>query len=149
MGLRIVIVFFVIAIFAAAAPAALSATLDEAGEQTAITNESFTPSAGSVTTLDQSNLDNSDYSDTVAVFDGSNNRVYEDDDYIWFESNGTIKTVTGGELDGDTSATISYSVKQTTAQQRGFASMFSQIPSVMGLALPIFALLIFLAVVRG
>jgi len=147
--MRIVIMFFVIAIAAAAAPAALSATLDEAGEQTTIDNETWTPSAGSVTTLEQSNLANTDYDDDVVVTGENGNRVYEGDDYVWIEGNGTIKTVTGGELDGDASAEISYGYQQTTAQQRGFASMFSQIPNVMGLALPLFALLTVVIFFRG
>lgn len=147
--MRIVIMFLVLAFCVAAAAPALSATLNEAGENERITNETFTPSAGSVTTLDQSSLSNTVYDDDVTVFDSSNNRVYEPDDFVWFESNGTIKTVAGGELDGDTSATVSYSYQQTTEQQRGFASMFSQIPRVMGLALPALALLTALIFFRG
>jgi len=147
--MRILFVFFVIAIVAAASAPAISATLNEAGERTSITNESFTPNAGSVTTLEQSKLDNTVYDDSVTVYDDTNDRVYEGDDYQWFESNGTIKTVTGGELDGDTSATVSYSFQSTTETQRGFAAMFSQIPNVMGLALPVFALLMVLVLFRG
>lgn len=147
--MRIVIMFLVLAICATAAAPALSATLNEAGDDETITNESFTPKAGSVTTLERSSLSNTKYVDDVAVFDDGNDRVFEPDDYQWFERNGTIKTVTGGQLDGATSATVTYSYQQTTERQRGFASMFSQIPRVMGLALPALALLTALIFFRG
>lgn len=147
--MRMLFMLLILAIFTASAVPALSATLNEAGDDRLVTNETWSPSAGSVTTLERSNLDNTVYDDDVVVRDDGNNRTYEGDDYVWFESNGTIKTVTGGELDGDTSATVSYGFQTTTAQQRGFAAMFSQVPNVMGMALPVFALLFLLVVVRG
>lgn len=149
MAIRMAIIFLVIAVFAAAAPAALSNTLDEAGQPNLIGNETWTPNAGSVTQLEYSNLDNAGYDPQVYVADSNGNQVFEPDDYIWFESNGTIKTVVGGKLDGETSAEISYEYDRSTEEQRQWASMLSQIPNVMGLALPIFALLFALMVVRG
>lgn len=149
MALRMAVILIIIAIFAAAAPTALSETLNEAGENVDVTDETWTPTAGSVTTLDQSNKDNVAYDEAVVVRDSNGNRVYSPEDYRWFESNGTIKTVTGGQLDGETSATIDYSYQATTEQQRSFAALMSQIPNIYGLALPVFALLFALLVVRG
>lgn len=147
--MRMLFMLLILAIFTASAVPALSATLNEAGDDRLVTNETWSPSAGSVTTLERSNLDNTVYDDDVVVRDDGNNRTYEGDDYVWFESNGTVKAVAGGELDGDSSATISYAYQTTTAEQRGFAAMFAQIPNVMGMALPVFALLFLLVVVRG
>lgn len=147
--MRALIMLLMVGVFAAMAVTALSASLEQAGDDTTITNESWSPTAGSVTTLDDSNIDDAYYDESVTVYDDTNDVMSEGDDYIWYPGNGTVKTVTGGALDGDTSATITYGYQLTTDEQQGMASMLAQVPNAVGLAMPAFILIFLLVFVRG
>lgn len=123
--------------------------LASAGQQETIMDESFTPTAGTVQELDRSELNNTYYADSVIVDDENGNRSYEGTDYVWLETNGTIKPLAGGNLAGDASATIDYSYRQTTAEQRGVAQTLASIPNVLPyFALALFALA-FVGLMRG
>lgn len=141
--------FLVLAIVAAMGVTALQGSLEDAGQDREVDSETFVPSAGSVTTLDESARAHAYYTDDPEVRDENGTIMREGTDYEWFESNGTIKTLAGGGLDGDSSATINYSYQVTTEEQRGIASALGQIPRVVGIALPLGAVLFVLAAMRG
>ncbi len=141
--------FLILAVIAAMGITAIQGGLEEAGDDELVENETFTPSAGSVTTLDDSKQDNTYYDEEVVVRDENGTIVDEGTDYEWFVGNGTIKTLSGGELAGDSSADITYGYQQTTAEQRGIAGALGQMPRVIGLALPLAAVFLVLAAFRG
>lgn len=125
------------------------AALDDAGPQTDIVDESFTPDAGNVTTLDHSNLANTDYDDSVTVEDGSGSLADPNVDYIWHQNNGTIETLAGGILDGDNSATIDYGYEKSTEQQRDLASLIGMLWNALAVVLPFLAVIVFILMVKG
>ena len=148
---RVILAVIGLAILASVAVAGLQVSLEDAGEDFDVTNETWTPNAGTVTTLEESNRNGAYYSEdsAVDVYDENGTEMDEGTDYEWFGANGTVKALTGGGLDGDSSATITYSFQQTTAEQRGMAALLGQLPRVMGFALPIGAFLFLLFLVRG
>lgn len=147
--MKAAVVALALIVLAIAGVQLFQAGLATAGQKEVISDESFTPTAGSVEQLDRSNLNNAYYNDTVNVEDENGSRSFNGTDYIWFQENGTIKPLAGGNLDGDASATIDYSYRRTTAEQRGFAQMLATIPDVLPyLALALFAIA-FIGVFRG
>lgn len=146
---RVILAVLCIGILASMAVVGLQAGLEDAGEDFTVDNETWTPDAGNVTTLDESNRNGAYYGETVDVWDENGNLTEEGADYEWYAGNGTVKALSGGALDGDTSATITYSYQQTTAEQRQMASLLGQLPRMMGFALPIGAFLFLLFLVRA
>lgn len=104
--------------------AAVNASYESAGPHTDIQNESWTPNAGSTTSLDHSNVDSVFYDETVVVQNASGVHSTDGVDYEWYPSNGTIKTLSGGNLDGETTATITYGYSTPTHLQRQLASLW-------------------------
>lgn len=147
--MRLLVVFFALAVLMAGSVVALQAGLEDGGEEYEIVNETWTPDAGNVTVLDESNRPGAFYDPTVMVYDETGAEVDKGDDYLWYDENGTVQAVTGGQLDGDTSANITYSFSQTTEQQRRFVALLGQVPRAVGLALPIGVVIAFLAFARG
>lgn len=147
--MRIAGVFLGLAIVAAMAVFGLQSALAGAGQREVIDGETFTPNAGTVQELDRSKLANTYYNDTVYVEDENGQRSFEGEDYVWFEKNGTIKPLTGGNLDGDASATIDYDYRTTTETQRELTAMLSNIPRGIGLILPLGFVLAAFAALRG
>lgn len=147
--MRIAGVFIALAILAAMAVFGLQTALAGAGTKETIDSESFTPNAGTVQTLDRSKLDHTYYNETVQVVDENGDRSFEGDDYEWFDRNGTIKPLTGGNLDGDSSATITYSYRQTSQQQRQLTALLANIPQGLALILPLGFVLAGIAALRG
>lgn len=141
--------FLVLAIVAALGVTGLQATLEDAGTDEVVENESFDPQTGTVQALEESDRDYAYYDETVVVVDENGNATTEGIDYQWYPSNGTIKPLSGGELDGDGSAEITYRYQVTTEEQRGIAGALANIPRVLGLALPLGALVFVLAAFRG
>lgn len=146
---RIVLAFLAVGILAMMAVAGSQAALETAGEDHTINSETWTPDAGNVTTLDESNRDGAYYNETAVVKDENGNDSEAGVDYEWFAGNGTVKALSGGNLDGDTSATITYSFQQTTEEQRQFAAMLAELPRLIGIALPVGAILFLFLLIRG
>jgi len=146
---RAILAVIAIAILASTAVYGLQAGLETAGEDHTNTNETWTPDAGNVTTLDDSNRTGAYYDKNVTVYDENDTLMDPGTDYEWYPGNGTIKTLTSGGLDNDSDALITYQYQQTTREQRQFARVLSHIPQLMGLALPLGALLVFLLFIRG
>lgn len=105
------------------------AALADAGERNTVVNETFTPSAGTITELENSNLNGAYYENTTSVYNDASppDEMDRGTDYRWYESNGTVEAVSGGGLDGESSATISYQYQQTTGEQRGIAKVLSML----------------------
>lgn len=143
---RVVVAVAMLVILASGSVVAFDTALKEGGERTAIAGESWTPNAGSVTTLNDSNEPNALYDENVTVRDSNGNEVEPGSDYQWFAANGTIKTVQGGALDGESSAEIDYGYDTTTQNQRDMATLLSEIPSVIALAIPAVLVLLLLGV---
>lgn len=89
---------------------AIDAAAQNSGEHTDIDGESWAPNAGTFTELDDSRIDGAVYSDNVTVRNESGARMEPGSDYEWDRNNGTVKALSGGNLDGTgQNASISYS----------------------------------------
>lgn len=122
----------------------VQASIITAAEDTTVQNETFTPDAGNITTLEHSNQDHTWYSDNATVYDENGTLMDYGDDYLWYQSNGTLRAVSGGGLDGDTEGKVTYSYAQTTEEQRELAQIPSLIPTILAvlvMALPLVFLL--------
>lgn len=146
---RIVLVVVLLAILAAGSAVVFQQALEQGGDRVEIDGESWTPNAGTITTLDHSERGDAFYENTTRVFDSNGDEVDRGTDYDWFENNGTVRAVTGGALDGESSATIDYQFSNTTQQQREFSGLLSNLPTMIGLGLPFLMLIIFARVISG
>jgi len=135
---RAVVAIFALMVLALVGTYAVDASLENAGENVTNQGESFTPDAGNVTNLTDSHIDGAYYDHEVTVTDENGNPSQNGTDYIWFVRNGTIKTITGGNLDGDTTATIDYGYRLPTDQQRQFATLLALLPQVIAVIIPVF-----------
>lgn len=106
--------------------------------------EEFTPgSSGSLIVFNQSQEDEVYYSPSVNVTDKQNDLMQPGLDYEWHKNNGTLR-VLDGDLDNDSSATITYSLRIPTSKQKGYASLLGgflntayALPLVLGAAIVI------------
>jgi hypothetical protein len=98
-------------------------SLSNTGAEQAYT-ESFDPGTNQThVTLNESNRDSVYYTSSVTVTDENNSVMRPGIDYDWHESNGTLTVLDDGELDGDANATVDYSLRIPTEQQRNYATM--------------------------
>lgn len=141
---RAVAAIFIIIIIAVAGVAGLEAALESGGDDVTVENETWTPDPGNVTQLDDSNIEGAYYDEDVEVRDENGNLSEEGTDYEWFAGNGTVKALSGGNLDGDAEATITYGYSETTAEQRQLAGMLGLIPQALGILFPVFVVILFL-----
>lgn len=146
---RALVGIFALIIIAGVGVYGIEAALETAGDDRDIENETFTPTSGTVIQLDNSDRENAFYEHQVAVFNQSDVRMVEGTDYTWFSINGTVKPLSGGDLAGDSSANISYGFAVTTEDQRQLTSILAMLPTVVGLAIPALAFVLFVAFVRG
>lgn len=117
-----VIVFVMLGILLVGGVFAVDAAFTESGDDIQITNETFTDTtAGNIVELDDSKQTGAFYENETTVFNDSDAKMEENTDYQWFEVNGTLKVLSGGDLAGDANGTVSYSYDQTTEEQRGLA----------------------------
>jgi hypothetical protein len=125
------------------------ASLESGGQTQVVTNETFTPDASNITTLSESDRDDVVYARdrAVTVRDSNGTEMQPGSDYEWRRSNGSLRTVAGGDLDGEPSANITYSYAFIDDDQRLFASLLSRIPTILGLAAPALVIIIFLRVI--
>lgn len=139
---RVILAVVLLAILAMGGAVAFQAALETGGEAEAVVNESWQPTAGDVTALNESERADAFYEEAVVVRDENETVVDEGSDYEWLAGNGTVKAVAGGDLDGDSVAYIDYNYTVTTQEQRDNAAVLSQVPRVIGIALPAVAALI-------
>jgi len=144
---RAVIAFVVLAILAVAGTAVFGAALDSGGVSERVANESFTPDAGNVTQLDESGRSDAIYADTVTVRDANDSVVEAGSDYEWIASNGTVRALAGGELANDSTASITYEYNRISQDRRDLTGLLAQTPRIVGLLLPLGAVLFFFRMV--
>lgn len=115
MPAKLILTTVAVAVLVLAGIAAVDAGVSQVGQKQSF-SESFTPSAGDVTQLNQSDLDPVRYFDVsnVTVTNASDVIMAPGVDFEWLQSNGTVQTITGGRLDGDPSATITYGYRTTS-----------------------------------
>lgn len=82
------------------------------------TEENWTADTGNVTTLSKSNDPDLLYNESVEARDENGTLLQEGSDYTWYENNGTIRALSGGELSDGENANVTYSTweEQETAQ---------------------------------
>lgn len=146
---RVLLAFLAIGVLAMMAMGGLQAGLENAGEDHTVTNESWTPNPGTITELSESNRTGAYYANSVTVRDENGSIVAAGEDYRWYVENGTVEALAGGELDGDSEATITYSFQQTTADQREWAAVMAQIPRAGGAMLLLAPVLFLIVLFRG
>lgn len=146
--MRLIIVFIAIAVVAMGATVGIQATLEANQTTTSIDNETWTPDAPNITELQDSNLDGADYNDTVTVRNSSDVVMSNQTDYEWIEHNGTVRALSGGDLDGEPSANISYGYDRPPEDQLEMAHVIAHIPMVGGLML-LFVPFLFLLKLMG
>lgn len=145
---RLAVAFMVVGMILAGGVTALEQSFSEAGNQQTVTNETFTPDGGNITTLSESNRDDVIYNRSVTIYDDSGTDTTvasEPEDYRWFESNGTLKTNETGSLAGDSSANITYGYFDSTEQKIGAQQLTSFLPRLFGLMLPLGLVIAFIA----
>lgn len=131
--MRAVIAIIALVVLGAMGIWGLQASLVNAAEDRTIQNETFVPDAGNVTTLEFSSMNHTWYGDDVTVYDENGTLMNNQTDYLWHPSNGTITTLSGGELAGDAEAKITYTFAQTTESQRQLAQIPNLIPIILAL----------------
>lgn len=146
---RAVAAIFALFVLTIAGIGAYEAALEAAGSEHTVTNETWTPDAGTVTTLNKSNLGGAYYDHNVTVYDEFDTRMDRSTDYRWFPGNGTIKAVVGGGLDGDANATVTYSYQLTTGQQRALTGVLGTLLRMVVVVAPLFVVILFFLVVSG
>lgn len=145
------IALLVLGLLVVVGAAGIDAAHQQAGEQFQH-NESFSPDAGNVTVLDNSNLDGVVYDARVTVKDSNQQKMVSGEDYEWLKTNGTVKTVSGGRLDGESSATINYGYGAPTETQTNIATLMSglfEVQSVLLMVLVVGLLLSGMRVLGG
>lgn len=147
--MRAIIALVGIALFALIGIIGMNAALANNASLTTVENETWTPDPGNVTELNDSNLEGADYNETVTVRDNSGTVMTDGTDYEWFAGNGTVKALTGGGLDGETEATISYGYERPPPEQVQMAVTLSQLPASAGIILPFGVILVFLLLIKN
>jgi len=146
--MRAVIALLAIGIIAMGALVGVNAALGDNERTTSVTEESWTPDPGNVTTLNKSNIDAATYNESVEVYDSNMNPVKAGDDYVWFEENGTVQAVEGGTLDGEPEAFITYSYTSPPVEQLRMANLMSLIPNSAGVLLPVIGFMFLLLLLK-
>lgn len=120
----------VLALFIGVGAYAASATYEANGQQREIT-DTFTPSPGAVSELNESHHDHVIYSENVEIVTnisdtgntGPQFLAAPGKDYTWHPSNGTLRTNTSGVLANANSAQITFSYYAPLPEQRGLATL--------------------------
>lgn len=146
--MRAILAVVAVAVILSVGIGATDAALSSSGRETAIDDESWTPDAGNVTELDESNIANARYSDTVTVTRNSK-EMTDGVDYEWYADNGTVKALEGGDLDGVSSASIDYAFTLPTDQQQDIASLFGGSFEIGGVLVFVLGVVVILAAVRA
>lgn len=146
--MRAAVAIFAVVILVGAVPVALSSTLEQSATGQTITNETFTPTGGTVTTLNESNRADVLYNESVTVYNDTDVRM-TDGNYTWFATNGTLKTTAGSQLADDPSGNVTYGYLDTTEDHLTLTAVFSTIPDAVGIALPILVAVVFIRALVG
>jgi len=148
---RAFVAIFGLLLILSAGTVAMQESFKNAGSDEVVINESFTPgAAGEVVTLDNSEQSGAFYGpdNETVVYNATDTEMKEGTDYEWIQANGTVRMLSGGDLAGDANATISYTYQQTTEEQRQWARVMAALPQGLGLAAPMFILVLLLLLVK-
>lgn len=111
---------------------AASSAYETSGQEREVT-DTFTPTPGAVTELNESNHDHVIYAEDVEVVTnisdtastGPEFLAAPGKDYTWFPENGTIKTNNTGVLADASSAQITFTYYGPLPEQRGIVALFA------------------------
>lgn len=143
-----IVVLVSLAIILLAGVTGINAAVKASGPATTVSGENFTPNAGNITELSQSNVKTAIYDRQVVVLDEDGTRMLEGNDFVWYEDNGTLMTIEGGDLDGDTTASISYGYNEPGGETRGFATVVGYGMNIMSFFVFVIGVGIVLGAVR-
>lgn len=131
---RVILAAVVLAILGVSGAVAYQEALDGTGTTATVQNESWQPSAGDVTQLDESNVSTRFYFETsnISVRDENETTMTAGDDYEWYPRNGTIKALSGGDLAGDSEAFIDYGYTEVGEEEKETAELLGYVPMVVG-----------------
>lgn len=125
MPARLIITAVAVALLVAGGVAAVDLGVAETGQQESV-SESFTPPTTSGTTvLNQSQLDGVRYFpvENITVTDENGTLMVPSEDFAWDRPNGTVETLAGGRLAGDSSANIEYGYRLTSDTAEGIGGL--------------------------
>jgi len=146
---RIVLAAMALAIVGMMGLVAVDASLEANGDRKVIDNETFTPNPGNLTTLSDSKIEEARYNNTVRVWNDSEVEMEAETDYEWYSDNGTLKTIAGGRLAGDSQGNITYGYLLLTEEQAEMEALVTLIPTIIGPGILFLLLLIFTAFIGG
>lgn len=137
-----------VAVLTAGLPYVLDASIDDSKHLNSVDSETWTPQTGTPTVLDNSELARADYNDTVTVRNSSGATMTEGSDYTWHETNGTVEALSGGDLDGESSAEIDYGWTGQTKRQERMTDILVDGNAVL-VPMSVFAFVVLLVAVVG
>lgn len=111
---------------------AVQDSMDRGGEPYTVQGESIADSpltGGQTYEVDNANVPNARFQNRVEVRNGTGEMMVADEDYVWYPSNGSVKVVTGGRIDGDEEMTITYAYNVPTDEQRELTTIVGQLIS--------------------
>lgn len=116
--LTVVVLAIVVAGFAVAAQSAHENAVKGSQDGTDVVNETWQPTAGSVTQLDNSDEDLvfTDQENVTVTQNGTT--IQPQGNWTWYESNGTIKTNSSTAMNTSETALINYTYYEPTEQQQ-------------------------------
>lgn len=109
----------------------VDAAVDNSQHDVTVVNESFTPSGGEVTQLQNSNLSRADYDDNVTVRFENGTVVDRAGNYTWFSGNGTVRTTAGSRLASVSTALITYGYNGHTLEQTAIVNISIETMSLL------------------
>lgn len=124
-----------VALIVAGGVAAVDQGIAETGQQASFSEKFNPPSSQAVTVLDQSQLDSVRYFSVqnVTVTGNTGTLMIPGEDFEWNRNNGTITTLSGGRLAGQSSANISYGYRITADNQKAVGQLAADGAEVSGI----------------
>jgi hypothetical protein len=117
-----------------------------AGEQQVILNETWIPNTASATNLVQSNLAGVIYDPNPVVKTNGTTTpkilTVEGIDYKYYNTNGTVQAITGGQLDGLSDASIDYAYVAPSKAAQSHLTMLAGIIQSLGAILPLLLIIV-------
>jgi ABC-type glycerol-3-phosphate transport system substrate-binding protein len=147
--MRALIALVAVALLVAAGAVAVDASVEEGSKEVTVNAESFTPNTTTYVELNESNRDKANYfkKRNIVVRDGNGDRV-DRTDFQWNSTNGTIKAVPGGALDGATNAEIDYGYYPITPLSENLGGTYGYVLNASTVLVMVLAVAIVLGSVK-
>ena len=117
-----------------------------AGEQQSIINETWVPNTTTATNLVQSHLAGVIYDPNPVVKTNGTTTpkilTVEGIDYTFYNSNGTVQAIAGGQLDGLTDASINYAYVSPSKAAQTQLTMLAGVIKSLGAILPLILIVV-------